>query len=152
MMLRYASALEEAIKEGNWPLFRSGPLEVPGSYAMLAPWKVAAVAAILVQVSELASEKDDHTVWGMGGPGCLEGAGGEKERPSSVVALRWGASPRAPDEGDVPLWLTLQGTCVGDQTMGWLARDCGQELTMRVLQQTTPPGVSSLLSAVNWDS
>ena len=47
-MLRYAAALEEAMKEGNWPLFRSGPLEVPGSYALSTPWKVAAVAAVLV--------------------------------------------------------------------------------------------------------
>ena len=44
VMLRYAAALEEAMKEGNWPLLRSGQLEVPGSYPMLAPWKVAAVA------------------------------------------------------------------------------------------------------------
>ena len=114
MMLRYAAALEEAMKEGNWPLICSGPLEVPGSYAMLAPWKVAAVAAILVQVSELGSEKNDPMVWGMGGPGCLEGAGREKERPSSVVALHWGASPVASEEGDVPLWLTPHGACVGD--------------------------------------
>ena len=34
VMLRYAAALEEAMKEGNWPLFRSGPLEVPGSYTL----------------------------------------------------------------------------------------------------------------------
>ena len=125
---------------------------MPGSYTMLAPWKVAAVAAILVQVSELGSEKNTSTVWGMGGPGCLEGAGGEKERPSSAVALRWGASPWASEDGDVPLWLTLQGACVGDLATSWLARDCGQKLTMRVLPQTTPAGLSSLLSAVNRDS
>ena len=56
------------------------------------------------------------------------------------------------DEGDVPLWLTPQGACVGDLDTCWLARDCGQELTIRVLPQTTPAGVSSLLSAVNRDS
>ena len=97
MMLRYAAALEEAMKEGNWPLFRSRPLEVPGSYALSAPWKVAAVAAVLVQVSELGSERKDPTVWGVGGPGCLEGAGRERERSSSDVALRWGASQGSPE-------------------------------------------------------
>ena len=69
VMLRYAAVLEEAMKEGKWPLFRSGPLEVPGSYAMLAPWKVAAVAAILVQERGLGSEKNDSTNWGTGGAG-----------------------------------------------------------------------------------
>ena len=82
VMLRYAAALEEATKEGNWPLFRSGPLEVPGTYALSAPWKVAAVAAVLVQVSELGSERNDPTVWGVGGPGCLEDVGTEKVKPS----------------------------------------------------------------------
>ena len=88
VMLRYASALEEAMKEGNVPLFRSGPLEVPGLYAMLAPWKVAAVAATLVQASGLSSEKNVSLVWGSGGAGCLEGEGGSKEGPSLVAALR----------------------------------------------------------------
>ena len=117
MMLRYAAALEEAMKEGNWPLFRSGPLEVLGSYVMLAPWKVAAVAAILVQVSGLGSEKDDSSVWGTGGAGCLQGEGEVKGRPSPVVALRWGASPGASEEGDVPLWPTLRGACVADPSL-----------------------------------
>ena len=152
MMLRYTAALEEAMKEGNWPLFRSGPLEVPGSYALSAPWKVAAVAAVLVQMSELGSERNDPTVWGVGGPGCLEGTSSEKVKPSFGVALRGGASLGVPEEGDVPLWLTHQGTCVGDPARDWLARDCGQELTVRVLLQTTPVGVSNLLSVVNWDS
>ena len=110
------------------------------------------MAAILVQVSGLGSEKDDSSVWGTGGAGCLEGEGGEKERPSSVVALRWGASPGVSEEGDVPLWLTTQGACMGDLATSWIARDCGQERTMRVLPQTTPAGVSSRLSAVNRDS
>ena len=68
------------------------------------------------------------------------------------MALRWGASPGSPEEGDVPLWLTRKGTCVGDPARDGLARDCGQELTVRVLPQTTPGGVSNLLSAVNRDS
>ena len=82
---------------------------------------------------ELGSERNDPTVWGVGGPGCLEGAGSEKVKPSADVALRWGASLGAPEEGDVPLWLTLRGTCVGVPAKDWLARDCGQELTVRVL-------------------
>ena len=66
VMLRSASALEEAMKEGNWPLFRSGQQDVPGSYPMLAPWKVAAVAVTLVQVSGLSAEKDDPEAWRSG--------------------------------------------------------------------------------------
>ena len=152
MMLRYASALEEAMKEGNWPLFRSGPLEVLGSYAMAAPWKVAAVAATLVQSSGMGSEEGDSEVWGSGGAGCLEGGGGPKDGPLSVVAPRWGASLGEYIDGHVPLWLAPRGACVDDLDTSWLARDCGQELTIRVLPQTTPAGVSSLLSAVNRDS
>ena len=140
------------MKEGNWPLFRSGQQSVPGSYPMLAPWKVAAVAATLVQVSGLSAEKDDSRVWGSGGAGSLEGEGESGEKPSSAVALRWGAAPRAYGDGDVPLWLAPQGTSVEDQDARWLARDCGQELTLGVLPQTTPTGVSSLLSAANRDS
>ena len=97
------------MKEGDWPLFRSGPLEVPGSYTLSAPWKIVAVAAVLVPVSGLGSERNEPAVWGVGGPGCLEGAGREREKPSSDVALRWGASPGLPEEGGVPLWLTRKG-------------------------------------------
>ena len=140
------------MKEGNWQLFRSGQLSVPGSYPMLTPWKVAAVAATLVQVSSLSAEKDESRVLGPGGAGSLEGESGSGERSLSVVALRWGASPEAYGDGDVPLWLAPQGTSVEDQDARWLARDCGRELTLRVLPQTTPTGVSSLLSTANRDS
>ena len=140
------------MKEGCWPLFRSGQLEVPGLYPMLAPWKVAAVAATLVQASGQRADKEDSEVWGSGGAGCLEGEDKTGVRSSPAVALRWGASPGAFGDGDVPLWLALRGTSGGDQGASWLARDCGQELTLRVLPQTTSPGVSSLLSAANHDS
>ena len=103
VMLRYASALEEAMEEGSWPLFRSGQLEVPGLYPMLAPWKVAAVAATLVQASGQSAEKEDSVVWGSGGAGCLEGEDRTGVRSSSAVALRWGASPGAFGDGYVPL-------------------------------------------------
>ena len=119
---------------------------------MLAPWKVAAVAATLVQASGLSAESDDSEVLGTGGAGCLEGEVESGEKSSTIVALCWGASPGAYSDGDVPLWLVSQGTSVGDQGAGWSARDCGQELTLRVLPQTTPTGVSSLLSAANRDS
>ena len=88
MMLCYAAVLEEAMKKGNWPLFRTGPLEVPRSYGLSAPWKVAAVAAVLVQVSELGSERNDPAVWGVGGPGCLESVSRERKKSSSDLALR----------------------------------------------------------------
>ena len=152
VMQSYAQRLEGAMKEGNWPLFRAGQQEVPGEYAMLAPWKVAALAATLVQASGLRAEAGDSEVWGTGGAGCLEGERESDERASLEVALRWGASPGAHSDGDVPLWLAPRGTCVGDLGEGWSARDCGQELTLRVLPQTTPEGVSSLLSAANRDS
>ena len=125
---------------------------MPGSYTMVAPWKVVAVAATLVQASGMGSEERDSEVWGSGGAGCLQGEGGPKDGPLSVVALRWGASPKAYVDGDVPLWLSPQGAYVDDMDTSWLARDCGQELSIRVLPQTTPAGVSSLLSAVNRDS
>ena len=96
------------------------------------------MAAVLVQASELGSERNDPAVWGVGGPGCLESVSRERKKSSSDLALRWGASPESPSEGDVPLWLTHRGTCVGEPDRDWLARNGGQELTVRVLPQTTP--------------
>ena len=125
VMQSYAHALEEALKEGNWPLFRAGQQEVPGVYTMLASWKVAALAATLVQASGLRAEAGDSEVWGTGGAGCLEGERESGERASLEVALRWGASPGAHSDVDVPLWLAPRGTCVGDLGAGWSVRDCG---------------------------
>ena len=66
--------------------------------------------------------------------------------------MRWGASPGPLSKGVVPLWLTRRGARVDEADRGWLARDCGQELTVRVFTQTTPEGMSSLLlAAVNHD-
>ena len=88
---------------------------MPGIYAMRAPWKVAAVAAPLVQASGLSAESDDSEVWGTGGAGCLEGEDKLGVKSSLAVALHWGASPGAFCDGDVPLWLAPRGTSGGDQ-------------------------------------
>ena len=69
VMLGYAAALEEAMKEGKWPLFRDEALAVPGTYELSAPWKVAAVAAVMVQASGLGLERGDPAVWGEGRAG-----------------------------------------------------------------------------------
>ena len=151
VMLGYAAALEEAMKEGKWPLFCAEPLSVLGSYGLSAPWKVAAVAVVLLQVSGLGSGRNDPAVWGVGGPGCLESANQERKTPASDLAMRWGASPGPLSEGDIRLWLTHRGAYADNAHRAWLARDCGQELTVRVLPQTTPEGVSRLLSTVNRD-
>ena len=93
VMLSYAAALEEAMKEGKWPLFHAKALAVPGTYGLSAPWKVAAVAAVLVQASGLGSERGDPAVSGAGGPGCLESARRERGLSASDLAVRWGESP-----------------------------------------------------------
>ena len=59
--------------EGKWPLFRDEALAVPRTYRLSASWKVAAVAALLVQASGLGSERGDSAMWAKEGPGCLEG-------------------------------------------------------------------------------
>ena len=75
----------------------------------------------------------------------------ERRLSALDLAVRWGVSPEPLCEGDIPLWLTHKGACADETDRGWLAHECGQELTVRVLPQTTPEGVSSLLSAVNRD-
>ena len=109
------------------------------------------MAAVLVQASGLGSERGDPAVWGAGGPGCLESVRRERGLSASGLAVRLEASLELLREGDIPLWLSHRGACADETDRGWLARDCGQELTVRVLPQTTPEGVSSLFSAVNRD-
>ena len=114
VMLGYAAALQEAMKEGKWPLFRDEALAVPGTYELSAPWKVAAVAAVLVQASGLGSESGDPAVWGVEGPGCLEGERRERGSSASGLVVRWGASPGPLSEGVAPLWLTCRGSRVDE--------------------------------------
>lgn len=151
VMRVYADALEGAMKEGAWPLFHERELEVCGSYPLLAPWRVAAVAAVLAHASGMEVEEPDVELWGQGGPDSLARSCRSSRKMGSGLLVRWGGWPGALKDGTIPLWLSGRGTPVDEVGRDWLARDCGPRLTVRALSQATPPAVSAALSLVNRD-
>jgi hypothetical protein len=126
-------------------------LGVSGLYPLQAPWRVAAVAAVLAHVSGVEVEARDEELWGQDGPACMVRGSRTDLREGRGLLLRWGARPGALADGAAPLWLSSRGEQVDEAGREWQARECGPYLTLRTLPQVTPPAVSAALSMVNSD-